>query len=263
MYSDSGRCLFMYCMCRFCYGYVCHQCTVTVRYNHWLLQCVAVCCSVLYMYNVHISGTVRYNHFVLQCVAVYCSVLYTYNVHVSGTVRYNQCVLQCVAVCCIRTLYICQALCDTSVAVCCSVLYTYHVHISDTVRYNHCVLQCVAVCCICTMYTYQALCNTSIVCCSVLQCVVYVKCTYIRHCDAYRWNIYTQNTANTLTDHSSTHPPTQRWRMHEESRTTNCHSSDPHTLAVGSTPGNPVFGDFPRFSRNQMPQKSDVARSDI
>jgi len=54
--------------------------------------CVAVCCSVLYMYNVHISGAVQYKHCVLQCVAVCCSML------------------QYVAVCCIRKMYIYQAL---------------------------------------------------------------------------------------------------------------------------------------------------------
>jgi len=131
MYSNRGRCLLMYCVRRLCYEYVYHQCTVTVtmRCNHWAFLCVAVRCSLLYTYTVHMSGTVWYKRCsMLQCVV------------------YVQCT-------CIRHCAI-QSLC---VAVCCSVLYMYNVHISGAVQYKHCVLQCVAVCCIRKMYIYQAL----------------------------------------------------------------------------------------------------------
>ena len=81
-----------------------------------MLQCVAVCCSVLHW-------VLRQQVGVLQCVAVCCSVLHR-------VLRQQVGVLKCIAVCC--SLLQCVAVCCSvfqCVAVCCS------------------VLQCVAVCC--------------------------------------------------------------------------------------------------------------------
>ena len=86
-----------------------------------MLQCVAVCCSVL------------------QCVAVCCH-------HVTTKIAHSVCcnVLQCVAVCCsvlqcvARVLHMCCSVLQC-VVVCCSVLQCVAVCCS--------VLQCVTVCC--------------------------------------------------------------------------------------------------------------------
>jgi len=67
-----------------------------------VLQCVAVCCSVLHHLCVAVGCSA------LQCVAVGCSVLQWVAVCCSA--------LQCVAVCCSVLHYLC-------VAVCCSELY--------------------------------------------------------------------------------------------------------------------------------------------
>jgi len=83
-----------------------------------MLQCVAVCCSVLHMYeciySVHITDTdIHFSDMccsVLQCVAVCCSVLQCV------TVCYS--VVQCGAVCC-------------SVLQCVAVLHMYIVYIID------------------------------------------------------------------------------------------------------------------------------------
>ena len=82
--------------------------------HRWVLQCVAVCCSVLQCVAVCCS--------VLQCAAACCSVLHCVAVCCS--------VLQCIAVCC--SVLQC-------VAECCSVL--------QCVALCYSVLQCAAVCC--------------------------------------------------------------------------------------------------------------------
>jgi len=56
-----------------------------------VVQCVAVCCSVLYTYGMQARGTKQYELHAVQCVAVCCSVLQCVAVCCS--------VLQCVAVC--------------------------------------------------------------------------------------------------------------------------------------------------------------------
>ena len=105
-----------------------------------MLQCVAVCCSVLQCGAVCCS--------VLQCGAVCCSVLQCVAVCCS--------VLQCVAVCC--SVLQCAAVCCNvlkRVAVCCH------------------ALQCVAGCCrvlqgVAARYSVMLQCVA--ICCSVLQC---------------------------------------------------------------------------------------------
>jgi len=112
-----------------------------------VLQCVAVCCSVLQCVQ---CDAVCCS--VLQCVAVCCSVCS---------------VLQCVAECC-RVLQ--------SVAECCSVLQCVAARKSHTstphpVENASCsVLQCVAVRCSVLRVAYVA------VCCSVLQCDAVAEC---------------------------------------------------------------------------------------
>ena len=81
----------------------CRKCHDAQESERYVLQCVAVCCSVLQCVAVCCS--------VLQCVAVWWSVMQCVAVCCS--------VLQCVAVCC--SVMQCVAVCQ-SVVVCCSVL---------------------------------------------------------------------------------------------------------------------------------------------
>ena len=118
-----------------------------------MVQCVAVCCSVLLVSNVYDTSIVyicvRYEY--RKCVR------YEFRRSVYDTSIVS--VLQCVAVCC--SVLQC-------VAVCCSVLLVSNVYDTSIVS----VLQCVAVCC------------------SVLQCVVGVECVqycgYRTHLQKYR-----------------------------------------------------------------------------
>ena len=90
-----------------------------------VLQCAAVCCSVLQCWAVYYS--------VLLCVAVCCSVLQSVAVFYSVLQRAAVCcsVPHCVAVCCIVLQCLqCVAVCRSVLEVCCS------------------VLECAAVCCI-------------------------------------------------------------------------------------------------------------------
>jgi len=125
-----------------------------------VLQCVAVCCSVLRCVAVCCS--------VLQCAAVCCGVLQCVAVCCS--------VLQCVAVCC-SVLW--------CVAVCCSVLQCvavcFRVLQCVAVRYN--VLQCVAVCC--------SVLQRVAVCCSVSQRQVQMMHIY-RHSHINSYTIITR-----------------------------------------------------------------------
>jgi len=140
-----------------------------------MLQCVAVCCSVLQCVAVRCSALQ-----VLRCVAVRLQInLFTESYQTRGkSIRYISGMLQCVAVCCSvsrhkfmdrvipdpkrkasDTLAVCVAVCCSvlqcvaGVAVCCSasrhkmidrVLPDPKREASDTLA---CVLQCVAVCC--------------------------------------------------------------------------------------------------------------------
>jgi len=136
-----------------------------------VLQCVAVCCSVLQCVAEHTPSTNYWAQPLYVCRSVCCSVL------------------QCVAVCCrthsIDKLLSAALLCVSQyvlqcVAVCCSVCYNVLQCAAGCCR----VLQCVAVYCIllqdtlhrqtsaahkCDLYDYAAMCVA--VCCSVLQCV--------------------------------------------------------------------------------------------
>ena len=123
-----------------------------------MLQCVAVCCSVLQCVTkqstttrhtrpvTNLKSSVTHQKSVLQCVAVWCSVL------------------QCVAVCC-SVLQCVVVYCNVlqCVAVCCSVL--------QSVAECCSVLQCAAVCC--------SVLRCVAVCCSVLQCVA-VCCSVLQ-----------------------------------------------------------------------------------
>ena len=84
-----------------------------------VLQCVAVCCSVLLFADPLVAAQATQGR--LKCVAVCCSVLWCVAVCCSVfqcvTVRCS--VLQCVAVC---RLPRCSAVCKRQLAVCCSVL---------------------------------------------------------------------------------------------------------------------------------------------
>jgi len=124
-----------------------------------VLQCVAVCCSVLQCDAVRCMC-----HSKLQCVAVCCSMLQWVAVCYSVLLQYVamsyvRCVLlqsnagciaihmlQCVTVC--YSVLQCVTVCCSvlqCVAVCCSVLQCIAVYSN--------LLQCVAVCCIVSKYT--------------------------------------------------------------------------------------------------------------
>jgi len=173
-----------------------------------VLQCVAVCCSVLQcvadtkaihqwclIWNTVMSTwlCVAVCHSVLQCVAVCCSVLQirrpcTSDVSYDIPLWAPGCVLQCVAVCC-------------SVLQCVAVCCRYEDHIPGLYKWRlkgktvswsvlECVgvcwsvlrvLQCVAVCCIVLQCVA--------VCCSVLQCVA-VCCRYEGHVPVTSHMIY-------------------------------------------------------------------------
>ena len=72
--------------------------THLVELHMKVMQCVAVCCSVLQCVVIAtlLAHLVEHHKKVLQCVAVYCSVLQCIAVCCSERSR----VLQCVAVCC-------------------------------------------------------------------------------------------------------------------------------------------------------------------
>jgi len=91
-----------------------------------VLQCVAVCCSVLLYLLRSLVGT---RSIVFQCVAVCCSVL------------------QCIAMCCST----CSGVKSTKDRMCCSMLQYIVVCCS--------VLQCVAVCCSVLQYLLRSQCN--------------------------------------------------------------------------------------------------------
>jgi len=117
---------------------------------YYVLQCVAVCCSVLQCVAVCCSvlqcacSELQCVAVCLQCVAVRCSALQCIAVLALPSSAPSLCyVVQCVTVCC--SIIQCVA-----VAVCCS------------------VLQCVAVCC-----------SVLAMCCNVLQCVV-VRCSALQ-----------------------------------------------------------------------------------
>jgi len=134
-----------------------------------VLQCVAVCCSVLQCVAVHevmqhrhhnaycIECHTHWTHIccsVLQCVVVCCSVL--------QCVAVRHIVLQCAAVCCSTVLKVTRVE-ITYVAVChicCSVLQCVAVCYSTVlnVTYIHVLLQC-QICYMCECH----------ICCSVLQ----------------------------------------------------------------------------------------------
>jgi hypothetical protein len=141
--DKSIRVTLLICTCQSTHSYLYHgACNEVLFTRHYIvLQCVAMCCSVLQCAAAHICHVTHwcdvqhlFQDLILQCVAVRCSVL------------------QCVAMCC--SVLQC-------VAVCCRVLQ--HIHVMWIVQVtwstfsktlHSSVLQCVAVCC------------------SVLQCVV-------------------------------------------------------------------------------------------
>ena len=136
-----------------------------------MLQCVAVCCSVLLCVAVCCS--------VLQCVAVCCSVLQCVAVCCS--------VLQCVAVCCSVLL---------RVAVCCIVLHTSLIRLL--------VFVCV---CVCNTLQHTA---THAAHCSTLQHTA-TRCntlqhaaTHAMHCNTLQHMQHTAKHCNTL-PHTATH----------------------------------------------------------
>jgi len=151
--------IWLQCVAVYCNAY--H----VIRFVERVMQCVAVCCSVL--------QCVAVCCIVLQCVAMCCNVL------------------QCVAVCC--SVLQCASCNQTSsnladqhahpwvgVAMCCRVLQCFTVW--STSRF-YSMLQCVAVCCsvlqcvavYCSVLQYVAMCCSVLqcvaVCCSVSQCV--------------------------------------------------------------------------------------------
>ena len=102
-----------------------------------VLQCVAVCCSVLQCVVVPVGGNshvawVAVFCSVLQCVAVCCRVLQCVVVPVGGNSH-----VACVAVCC-RVLQCVTVCCRVlqSVAVCCSVLQCLAHHERDVCLEN-------------------------------------------------------------------------------------------------------------------------------
>jgi len=155
-----------------------------------VLQCVAMCCSVLpthtcvpHLRNKVLHLITNYSFNIHQCVAVCSSVLQCFPVCCS--------VLQCVAL-----AYVCSTSSKQSpsppqklhlpyTSVCCSVLqcvavcctnYTFHIHQCIAVCCS--VLQCVAVCCSvlqCVAQTTPSIYISALqcvaVCCSMMQCV--------------------------------------------------------------------------------------------
>jgi len=157
-------------------------------YSTCLVQCVAVCCSVLQCVAVatevpedaaflaplllHVPGKVCCS--VLQCVAVCCSVLqwqlrYPKTRHLWRRF-YSTCLVKCVAVCC-------------SVLQCVAVA----TEVPEDAAYlapllSTCLVQCVAVCCIalqCVAVRCSVLHRTA-VCCSALQCNA-VCCSVVQY----------------------------------------------------------------------------------
>jgi len=125
---------------------MCHVCVCSS-----LLQCIAVCCSVLYCVCI-----------VLQCVAVCCSVLPCVCILLQ-CVAVCCSVLQCVAVClhCVAvhwSMLQCVAVCIHCVAVCCSMsaLCSSVLQSSDGITFNHSsrIFLAVCVCSVCVSATY-------------------------------------------------------------------------------------------------------------
>jgi len=128
---------------------------------------------------------------VLQCVAVCCSVLHAPSCNVVRTV------LQCVAVCCDKLQFVefegmCQHVKNVCVAVCCDEVHAVRCNVA-------CTQQCIAECCqilqigelegmcrhvtnvFCVLYCVAC----RIMCDHVLQCVavcVAARCSVCRHC---------------------------------------------------------------------------------
>ena len=133
-----------------------------------MLQCSAVCCSVLQCVAVL---SIRYVQSVLQCVAV-VAVRCTATIKVrvlSQILRYLQSVLQCVAVVAVLRSLQSVLQCVAVVAVRCTATIKVRVL---SIRQRQPVLQCVAVCS--NILQYAAL------CCSVLQRVAALRMRYIQ-----------------------------------------------------------------------------------
>jgi len=150
-----------------------------------MLQCVAVCCSVL------------------QCVAVCFCAMYR-PTSISWRARHLQhvagvyIVLQCVAVCCslLQRVAACYSLVQ-SVTVCCSMMYRSTSIFGRAQRLHNVtggavccsVLQCVAVCC--SVLQRVAVCPSVFqsvsVCSNVLQCVA--VCCKVSQCVAVRHSV--------------------------------------------------------------------------
>ena len=135
-----------------------------------MLQCVAVCCSVLQCVtnsqihmNIHIYTITKIlfheetAHFMQhkQCVAVCCSVLQCVAVCHELTVSYGNSPIHAAQAVCCSVLQCVAAVCS----VCCSALH----HVAAVC----CLLQCVAVCC--SVLQCAAVC-----CCSVLPLFMYI-----------------------------------------------------------------------------------------
>ena len=119
-----------------------------------MLQCVAVCCSVLQRVALNILSTITGAHAVENACIVCCSVLQCVAVCCS--------VLQCVAVCCSACTITGAHTIENAYMMCCSVMQCVAVCCS--------VLQCVAVCCSTYTITWaRTVENVWIVCCSALQ----------------------------------------------------------------------------------------------
>ena len=155
-----------------------------------MLQCVAVCCSVLQCVavcrrNANGVGVAAVAHenelcntYVLQCVVVCCSVFVLLLqllqfTKLSHLPRVCYSVLQCVAVCC--SVLQCVAVC--SVLQCIAMCYSVYEEIQQLLLFlllhtkiSHFPL-CVAVCC--------SVLQCGAVCCSVLQCVA-VCCSVLQ-----------------------------------------------------------------------------------
>jgi len=150
-----------------------------------VLQCVAVCCSMLQCVSVRTHCSKNHSkcsdishHFITQCIAVLAHASYP-----STPPQLVCSVLQCVAVCCsvlqrvavccsvlqriapYCSVLQCNALC--CVAVCCRVLQCVTEHpiiLSITRLMPHCPPPIVAVCC--SVWQHVA------VCCRVVQCII-------------------------------------------------------------------------------------------
>jgi len=141
-----------------------------------VLQCVLQCASVRVQWHWRSSYLDMHIYCVLQCVAVCCSVLQRVAVRVAGILALTtrgQVHMLCVAVCCnvLQSVAVCCSL-SQSVAVCCSLLQCVlqrHRRSSHMYTYMCCVLQSVAVCC--SLLQSAAVYYILAVSCGVSQCV--------------------------------------------------------------------------------------------